>query len=264
MLPLFTSLSMWEKTGGAGPWANLNEGLQGLDEFKSDKKLTLTTKHHWRVTCLSPLWLLPGRVLVGNSKLSSGKVSDVCCRSTRCFFYCGFICDGSRQISLMQLVIRIKMEESISFSVCMFVFLNYRKACNSHNHILTLIPKIIYFWRYLHCNQSCHYGFASYMCSCFHLARLILKVPATFRLLKPMVGRLLQQWSPYSPTGDDGHSLVRTKGLVALPMTAPASVALLESHLLWPPRITCYPHHNQLSAVRSLKHDLLQSFSPSI
>lgn len=46
----------------------------------------------------------------------------------------------------MQLVIRIKMEESIGFSVCIFVFLStFRKACNSHNHILTLIPKIIYF-----------------------------------------------------------------------------------------------------------------------
>lgn len=45
-----------------------------------------------------------------------------------------------------------------------------------------------------------------------------------------MGGRLLQQWSPYSPTGDAGLPLVRTKSLVALPMTAPASMALLESH----------------------------------
>lgn len=64
---------MWEKIGGAGPWANVNEGLQGLDEFKSDKKLTLTTKHLWRVIYLSDMWLLPGRVVVGNSNLVQGQ-----------------------------------------------------------------------------------------------------------------------------------------------------------------------------------------------
>lgn len=45
-----------------------------------------------------------------------------------------------------------------------------------------------------------------------------------------MAGKLLQQWSPYSPTGDAGDALVMTKSLVVLPMTAPASMALLESH----------------------------------
>lgn len=64
---------MREKIGGTGPWASLNEGIQRLDEFKSDKKLTLTIKHHWCVICLSGMWLLPGSVVVGNSNLVQGQ-----------------------------------------------------------------------------------------------------------------------------------------------------------------------------------------------
>lgn len=69
---------------------------------------------------------------------------------------------------------------------------------------------------------------ARYTCSGFHLARFRLKVSATFGLLKPMAGRLSQQWGPYSPTRNAGHLLERVVGLVALPMTATAYLAPLE------------------------------------
>lgn len=81
---------------------------------------------------------------------------------------------------------------------------------------------------------------AMYTCSGFHLAVFRLKVSATFGLLKPVAGT-----APHSPTRNAGHLPVKAGGLVALAMTAPAYLALLESYLCLL-EIPCYPHHNQI------------------
>lgn len=78
-----------------------------------------------------------------------------------------------------------------------------------------------------------------------------------------MAERLSQQWGPYSPIGSTGHLLARAMGLVALPMTVPASW-LCWSHTFACQKYLVSPIMIGMSVVRSSKHDLLQSFSPNI